>query len=310
MCVHILSRRLLPGSSALLWAKAHILFKEWIRVPEEGGSRTLAFTSFEAAALFEHRFWLQVLGDHARFMHDALAPGEQEEIRRAEMFIQAFDRLLESARAELPAHDIYKLNTAAFQKTREIRSFKLHLLKRHISGSINIQLPPTFLSHMVNEAEEALSVMQSLQTGQIPPLKDTLHHHLVWLQDAYGHAAAISGGLDWMENSVKAASENFTQHFEQFYLKAVELAGYTRTGLRRFPALNRFDRQVELEMALFMEFLKELKELGLTREMLGTLMPLMADHMAREECYYLTKLSWVSEVNDPHCDPGKPRVEA
>jgi hypothetical protein len=276
---------------------------------EKGGHMTLAFTRFEAAALFEHRFWLQVLGDHARFIHGALAPDEQEEVRRAEMFIQVFDRLLDSARAELPAPEIYNLNAAAFRNAREIRSFKLHLLKRHISGKIKINLPPTFLNHMVNEVEEALSVMQALQTGQIPPPKDTLHHHLLWLQDAYGHSAAISGGLDWTENRMKESSEDFTQHFEQFYLKAVELAGYTRTGLRRFPALDRFDRQVELEMVLFMEFLKELKELGLTREMLGTLMPLMADHMAREECYYLTKLSMVSEVNDPHCDPGKPRVE-
>jgi hypothetical protein len=62
-------------------------------------------------------------------------------------------------------------------------------------------------------------------------------------------------------------------------------------------------------MLLFMEFLKELEEMGLTREILGALMPLMADHMAREECYYLTKLSWVSEVKTPICDPAKPRVE-
>jgi hypothetical protein len=90
----------------------------------------------------------------------------------------------------------------------------------------------------------------------------------------------------------------------------VELAGYTRTGLRTFPALERFTKQAELEMALFMEFLTELKELGLTKELLGTLMPLMADHMAREECYYLTKLSWVSAIKPPNCDPGKPRVES
>jgi hypothetical protein len=274
------------------------------------GGIHLNYTSIEAATLFELRFWLQVLGDHARFIHGSLAPDEREEAARAGMFIQSFDNMLESARSGLPESYIHGLNNAAFQKAQELRLFKLHLLKRHLSGKIKINLPPSFINHMVNEVEEALSIFQSLQSGQIPPLQNALHHHLLWLQDAFGHAASVSSKLDFVEKGLKEMSEGFTKHFEEFYLKAVELAGYTRTGLRNFPALNRFNKQVELEMTLFMEFLKELQEMGLTREMLGTLMPLMADHMAREECYYLTKLSWVSEVSSPNCDPAKPRVES
>jgi hypothetical protein len=133
---------------------------------------------------------------------------------------------------------------------------------------------------------------------------------LVWLQDAYGHAASVSSELDMVENRLKEMSDGFAKHFEDFYLKAVELAGYTRTGLQDFSVLDRFNKQIEFEMLLFKGFLKELEEMGLTREMLGTLMPLMADHMAREECYYLMKLSWVSEVKPPDCDPGKPRLES
>ena len=49
---------------------------------------------FEKAAKFEHGFWLQVLGDHARFIHDSLGPQEQREIDLARYFIQTFDYLL------------------------------------------------------------------------------------------------------------------------------------------------------------------------------------------------------------------------
>lgn len=268
------------------------------------------FANVEEASRFELPFWLQVLGDHARFIHGSLPLSEKEEAVRAEMFIQAFDSLLDMARTALPAQSMLELNKAAFQKAQEIRFFKLHLLQRHIGGNIKMNMTPTFLNHMVNEVEEALSIFHYLQAGQIPPVQEALHHHLVWLQDAYGHSASISGDLDLVEKDLKNKSDKFTKQFEAFYLKAVELAGYTRTGLRNFPALQRFNKQVELEMALFMKFLGELEEMGLTREMLGTLMPLMADHMAREECYYLTKLSWVSETQAPGCDPGKPRVEA
>nr|WP_318153098.1 DUF2935 domain-containing protein [Metabacillus arenae] len=78
-----------------------------------------------------------------------------------------------------------------------------------------------------------------------------------------------------------------------------------------FPALSRFHNHVELEMTVFKAFLRELEEMGLTKEILGVLTPLMADHMAREECYYLTKLAeTTAEVKMPDCDPAKPRTQA
>ncbi|WP_407669701.1 hypothetical protein [Paenibacillus kobensis] len=35
----------------------------------------------------------------------------------------------------------------------------------------------------------------------------------------------------------------------------------------------------------------------------------MPDHMAREECFYLTKLAAAGLVPHPNCDPAKPRIE-
>jgi len=70
------------------------------------------------------------------------------------------------------------------------------------------------------------------------------------------------------------------------------------------------NKEVELEMTLFLEFLRELEELCWTDEALGTLKPLMVDHIAREELYDLTKLSLVSEIRKPAGAPAAPRVEA
>lgn len=44
-------------------------------------------------------------------------------------------------------------------------------------------------------------------------------------------------------------------------------------------------------MSLFKTFLNELEEMEINAESLGVLSPLMADHMAREEQYYLMKLA-------------------
>ena len=266
--------------------------------------------TYEQSALFEHRFWLQVLGDHSRFIRDALAPKETEEIARAEHFVAQYDKLLGQARKPLAGAGLTALNAAASGLTAELRAFKLHLLQRHLTGTISIGLSPSFLNHMVNELEEYERVLRELSAGRPAPLYHPLHYHLVWLQDAYGHAASITGHLDMAEKKLQQESEAYRNQFEHFYLKAVEMAGYLRTNVKRFPALAKFGSDVKMEMLLFMKFLHELLELDISKELLGTIAPLMADHMAREECYYLTKLSEVSDLEKPNCDPTSERVEA
>lgn len=265
---------------------------------------------YEQAALYEHRFWLQVLGDHARFIHTSLAPTERAEIDTAEHFIKVFDQLLDQARRNLNGSALAQLNELAGQYVSQMRAFKLHLLREHLTGSIRLSLPPTFINHMVNELEEYQRVLSALLGGEEPPLYHPVHHHLLWLVDASGHAASIASMLDPAERKLIRTSDQFRVCFEEFYLKAVEMAGYLRANVEQFPALTRFNKQVELEILLFQEFLNELEEMELDLETLGSLTPLFADHMFREECYYLTKLAQVSEITAPACDSGKPRVPA
>jgi hypothetical protein len=111
----------------------------------------------------------------------------------------------------------------------------------------------------------------------------------LWLQDGIGHAESIAAEMDMIEKDVIKRSKHFSVTCTDFYLKAVEMAGFLRTQVERFPALTRFNKQVELEMLMFQKFLDELEELELS--------------------HYLTKLSMVSEVNRPNCDPGKPRIK-
>lgn len=266
----------------------------------------MSFRSYEQAARFEHGFWLQVLGDHGRFIHDALAPSQKEEIEAANYFIQVFDHLLSSVNTA----DLLQLSRKADEEANKIRAFKLEIIRKHLAGEIKIQLGPTFINHMVNEVEEYIRVLKFLQKGEIPPIYHELHHHLVWLLDAAGHAGAIDDNMDRIEKKIKEKSAEYTKNFENFYLKAVELAGFLRANVTSFPALAKFNRDVSLEMKLFMGFLAEIEELELSKQALGTFHALMADHMSREECYYLTKVAQSTKQPAPHCDPTKPRVQA
>jgi hypothetical protein len=103
-------------------------------------------------------------------------------------------------------------------------------------------------------------------------------------------------------------SQKYGMEFDNLYLKSIEYKGFTRTGLIDFPALDRLNEDADLKMESFKGFLQELKSLTLEKKLPGILNPLTADHMYREECYYQTKLSNVTKIKKPDCDPAKPRV--
>jgi len=261
------------------------------------------------SALFEHRFWLQILGDHARFIFNTLSPPEKQDIQAAASYIEAFDQLLGTARSIQMEAELQELATQAHTLTEQFRAFKLDLLSRALLGKVKIGLTPTFINHMVNELEEYLRILNELVQGKPVPVFDPLHHDFLWLPDAAGHAAAIASDLDSVEKRLIKQSEAFQKHFEQLYMKSIEMAGYMRTNLKDFPAFRRLHHEVDIEMKLFVGFLNELEEMQFSAEVLDRISPLMPDHMMREECYYLTKLAQHGLVSSPDCQADKPRVE-
>ena len=246
------------------------------------------------SAVFEHQFWLQVLGDHSRFIHDSLYPSETEDIAKAASFIHQFDQLLAQVGSLNESNALLFANNVE-ESVIQLRTFKLTIIERHITSEMKIHLTPTFINHMVNELEEYSRILTYLKQGEVPPIFHELHHHLLWLVDAAGHAGAINDRMDGVEKRLKEKSGAFTKHFEEFHLKAVELTGYLRTNIHKFPALNRFNNEVEVEIGLFKTFLNELEEMELSAEVLGIFSASMADHMAREEQYYLMKLAQSSK---------------
>lgn len=244
--------------------------------------------TFHEAAVYEHSFWLEILRDHSTFILDSLAEREKEYIEKAKKFKEVFNELLVKLKG---GSTLSSITLEAEQNALQLRDFKLDLIKMHLTSQFTIHLGATFINHMVNELEEYLLVLSYLKKNQIPPVYHELHHHLLWTLDAAGHAGAIADTMDAVEKEIKKQGRNFVAHFEAFYLKAVELTGYLRTNLHHFPALERMNKDIKLEMKIFQAFLNEIKEMELSNKVLSTFSPLMADHMMREETYYLKKLA-------------------
>lgn len=262
---------------------------------------------YAEAALMENRFWLQIMGDHSRFIFFTLAPSEAEFIATAQKFILLFDELLDKSYQKLSENELAELIENAYQATFHLREFKLELLRMSINSDLKAQLPPSFYNNMLNELEEYLQILMALQNGNAKPLHP-LHYHMLWLSDAAGHAASVAVALDFVEKDMIDRSYRFEMQFQDLYLKALTMNGYLRTQLASFPAMGRLNDQASGSITVFMEFLDTLRDQRSDNKILGTLMPLMADHMSREECYYLYKLSQsTGTIRKPECDPTRPR---
>jgi hypothetical protein len=263
---------------------------------------------YAEAALFENRFWMQIMGDHARFLFFTLAPSETEYIVTAQRFILLFDELLEKSYQTLSEYELSDLLSSAYQITNLFREFKLELLAMSVNSDLKSQLSPSFYNDMLNELEAYLQILLELQKGNTQ-LMHPLHYHILWLSDAAGHAAFLADTFDFTEKDLIDRSYRFEMQFQDFYLKALMMNGFLRAQLSSFPALSRFHDQVSSSITSFIEFLDTIRDQRTDHKILGTLMPLMADHMSREGCYYLYKLSQsTGTVKRPDCDPFRSRV--
>jgi hypothetical protein len=249
------------------------------------------------------------MGDHSRFIFFSLAPTETEYILLAQEFILLFDKLLEESHHPLSEEALLQLNKNAFEATYRLREFKLELLSMSLDSDLKTQLSSSFINDMVNELDEYLFVLSNAK-NDFPALSHPIHQHMLWLSDAVGHAASIEAELDFVEADLIDQACRFRIQFQALYLKALIMNGYLRTELESFPSLIRLNDQASTAIQNFTEYLDTLRDKRMDRKVLGTLMPLMADHMSREECYYLWKLSQsASTIRRPDCDPTRPRLE-
>lgn len=239
---------------------------------------------FRAADAEEHRFWLTVMGEHARFVFYALSPAETGEIERVRLFIKAFDALLAEGENGADAGFAKKARKAASDFYR----FLLQHLALALSSRLSTALSASLINHMVSETAEYLALLDAFPFGKT--VFPAIHHHMLWLFGSREHAAAVGGSLDPTERETVLTCGEFERQFDTLYLRSVCLRGFMRTELTAFPALDRLSFEASDDAGRFRTFLEGLRDSRKSGEILGSLPPEAADHMAREEDYYLRKI--------------------
>lgn len=240
------------------------------------------------------------MGDHGLFQYDNLSPSEEDTIQKAKYFMNRFSELNQEIK-ELPdnispMHLDNILNKNADELSNFIK-FKEDLLARLLKCKIKIGLPPSFISHMINEAMEYYRVLYIAQR-RVPfnPTLENIRLHMVWLRDASGHAASIASDLDPDEKILIGKAQEFQKVFDNLSIKAFELYPmYERTALQD-GIVTYFNKEVEEEITKFISFLDTVRSLRINCKVLGVLQPIIPDHMIREENYYLYRIKALYEV--------------
>lgn len=258
------------------------------------------------AITYEDPFWLQILGDHMRFILNALTARETEHAQQAEHYITLFDTLFAQSREYLPEIAQERFLDTTYNSAQQARMFVLGLLRRQLMGEYCINIAPGFLNQMANEAEEYLRILDHAGKG-VDSLMHPIHYHLLWLFNCSISADTLNAGLDPAEREILKGCHRFMHKFDNLYLKSIELMGFLRTGLPEFSCLHKLNADVVDDLASFAAFLLELEDRLQNKEVLGTLSRLQVNHIYRKACYYACKLSEVSDLGSTGFDLAQKR---
>ena len=252
--------------------------------------------------VLDNRFWLQFMQANAQYILYTLPYIQTKDIEQAQTLIKRFDSLYQSALGNVTDEQLKQLNQDAYDATQNFRKFILHILKGKIDNSIMIYLLPSQLNNMVNRTEEYLNILAAYMQNKLPD-PTPVHLSLAWLLDAYWQAVNIASNVDLTYKDLKSKATEFAENLNALFMRALVLNGMLRTGLTQFPAIDQLSADTADQMLSFYQFISELQTLAQENKIFGNFYPLLLDQLRQETCYYLIKLSEISKIPHPDCNP-------
>jgi sugar-specific transcriptional regulator TrmB len=239
-------------------------------------------------------FWSTIMHDHCEFFLLSLSSREKEFIEHTENYKNIFTQLenelkgLSSKQTSIPDKSLVDNIKSILE---QFITFNKQLLRELMLCNIEINLPPTFVNHMINEEQEFERELLIIQNNEsINSMNEILIMHNLWLPDAAGHASAIASNLDPTEKDLFKYALVFNKDFNNLQLKTIELTKELERSNLKDNSLSYFNNQVKEKINEFILFLNNIFTLRTKCKLLGFINPLLPDHMMREEQFYMINL--------------------
>ncbi|MBY6036896.1 DUF2935 domain-containing protein [Fictibacillus nanhaiensis] len=260
----------------------------------------------------EHRFWLEILEDHAYFIRDYLSPSESNWVEMAKKFIVAFAELRVQLQ-QLPVNmkesntEAIHFSKKAYNLAYDYFQFEGHLQRLRIENKINLNLPPSYLNGTLNENQEYLRLLSFYVKGQTAPALPLVDLLDLWLEDQVGHAALLNRSLDGIEIPLLQKALHYKTLFGSFVLQNDAIKGFLRFTPANFPSQVHFAREVAVAVVEFTQLVKYVVSLYINDEVFNQTTLRFLEHHFPEACYFLKKLSYYApDIEYPTCSLSKP----
>jgi len=275
-----------------------------------------------AAALDEMRFWVQIMGEHAKFIRSGIDPSQETTFRDADAFAVEFDRL-QRAVACTPPGDfsaVSALISEVIPRTVALRNFKAQLFKAISQCAAVAELPAALLDHIRREADfflnnlyramgqpavprEILGIPDGGTPATVLPrllipfagqnilliARDENLFHLR-IQEEHGEVLLLVAYRPKLQDMLYRETAKFENQIETLHQQAMSVP-------LRSKALLKFNAKVRDVMMCWHDFLMELFQ-----DVINCKVPsgqintpaLILDHMAREVEYYISVIDIVN----------------
>jgi hypothetical protein len=238
---------------------------------------------------FDHYIiWFRIIRDHMSFIQKHI--NDAQITNTTTKFFEMAETLRQSAMEKNP-RTLNQLNENAIILVDNVKQFKTSLLDMHVRVSLPLLLPPTFISHMLNELEKFRFMIYGMKTnGKFPPIM-SMNEHKLWILDIVGHLDGIYNNIDAVNKFIRKRVRKQKKLFMKLSNSVEEFNCYLKHGIcSDFTALNQLNISVVAETILYLRLVNEVQELIKAKIVLGTIDEEMLLHMILEEMYYLSGL--------------------
>ena len=229
-------------------------------------------------------FWTYILAEHAMFQANAFSHKEESYIAKAEEFNQIF-KTYNGAIASKQSIDLHALEN----DTISFIGFKKKIIANLLQHKVLINFSPSFINHMVNEADEFLSI---LRFGTCPDKTETPALYIkTWLADASGHASTMAAFIDLAETPTIKRANSFKNMFDKLSKKASEM-NMISENLKTNVNLELLKEEVTETLNEFIQFCITTGKLLDKKQIMsvGTLSSDITNHFINEHQYFMHKI--------------------
>jgi hypothetical protein len=200
------------------------------------------------------------------------------------------------------------LNRKAYQAVQDFRRYLLNIMRQQIGERTVINMTPEVQNVYVNEAEQYLDILGAFMQNS-EHVYNAAAESIKWLLNLYTATVYLEQSIGVSFVDYKEEARKFAHNFLVLYLRSYEIHGLLRTGLKEMPVLDQLSDDIQKEITRFAEFIFNLIKLKEQKKFFGSVTLLYLDSTYRQLCYFMSRLSIVSSIKPPSCDPTAPRKE-